>query len=221
MAHRKKSGFFSRIIAKIRREKKQEKRGKKPKKGAPFHGYLKIKKKGGIDEKKLKRLEKKIGEVAKKHNVAQKEIEEHVKKIETRKVISKAHELPKLEEIEKKVLKAAEPPAEEAKPEAKKEEVKAIALEIKKHRIVTDFDKILSTVQQKGKITMNELNKSLGIEKKRLEECCGILEESGLIELDYPALGSPKIESRDFGEKLAEEKKRRKEEKKKTKPAKK
>ncbi|MFH1255854.1 MAG: hypothetical protein V1494_01045 [Candidatus Diapherotrites archaeon] len=219
----KRQGFFRRILAKIRREKKEEKKKAKPKAHAKAqHPLVKHGKKFKIDEKKLRHLEKKVSALAKKHNVPEKEIQEHVKKIEAKKVILKAHELPNLEELEKRVLLASGLPAEAPKglktigaPAASKaEEVKAIAVELKKHRIITDFDRVLSAVQGEGKTSVRVLNLELGIEKKTIDECCAILEESGLIEMRYPAIGSPMIEAAGFEAKRKEELSKKKEEKK-------
>jgi predicted transcriptional regulator len=78
----------------------------------------------------------------------------------------------------------------ELKPE-KKPEIKPLPQG--KHKIVTDFDSIESFVKSKTETTIVEISNELEIPKKRVLRVALVLEKAGLVKVNYPAVGSPKI----------------------------
>jgi len=94
----------------------------------------------------------------------------------------------------------------------KKDKIKAVEKIIKKKRIETDFDKITALVQEAGKINAPKVRKKLGMDKKRFRDCCDILEENHLIQIQYPAIGKPRLLSPDYIKKKNEKKKKKKKE---------
>ena len=75
----------------------------------------------------------------------------------------------------------------------KKEKLVATAKEIKKYRIVTDFDRLLALVQEKGRISAKEAEDNLKISKEYFEELAEILEKNGLVKIFYPPIGDMSI----------------------------
>ncbi len=75
---------------------------------------------------------------------------------------------------------------------------KSVAVEVKKHVIVTDFDRINSLVKEKQKISLNSVAKQLKLSPKRVAECANVLEKSGLIVIDYPTIGAPQLLVKNF-----------------------
>jgi len=59
--------------------------------------------------------------------------------------------------------------------------------------IETDIDKLINIVERKGPITILALAKELNVEPEQIEEWANILEERGLIEIEYHAIGPPKL----------------------------
>jgi CBS domain-containing protein len=57
--------------------------------------------------------------------------------------------------------------------------------------ISTTIDKMLEIVERKGAIDIKSLSKILEVSPEVIEEWAKILEENGLIKLEYPALGKP------------------------------
>lgn len=66
--------------------------------------------------------------------------------------------------------------------------------EIKKHRILTDFDRVYEMVLEQKKISSAEIAKKLGISKQRTEECAQILEEDKLVEIVFQTIGDEIIQ---------------------------
>ncbi|GEM_PF-2584683 len=156
--------------------------------------------------KKIKKLKEKVSSLAKKHNVSKEEIDEAHEKISTHDTIREKGSLPTLKEIEEKLqdTKTAESLG------GKKDEILGMIEEIKKHRIVTDFDRVYSTVQESQRIQVNRISAQLGIPKKRVEDCAQILESDRLIEMEYPAFGDPFLVLPGYKEKLQKEKEKKK-----------
>jgi len=59
--------------------------------------------------------------------------------------------------------------------------------------IETELDAIHRFVTRTGNVSMAELVSSLKIPEKRVEFWASILEKEGLIKLDYPAIGQPRL----------------------------
>lgn len=60
-------------------------------------------------------------------------------------------------------------------------------------KIRTDFDRLIEFVEEKGSVTKFQVSKSLEMSPKRVQECCDVLEQAGLVKINYPALGVPKV----------------------------
>ncbi len=68
--------------------------------------------------------------------------------------------------------------------------MKTISKEKIKENVSTKIDDLLRALEN-GPASFSELSKNLGISESLLEEWSKVLEEHGLIEVSYPALGSP------------------------------
>ncbi|MBN2127538.1 MAG: hypothetical protein JW703_04060 [Candidatus Diapherotrites archaeon] len=100
-------------------------------------------------------------------------------------------------------------------------ELKELAVKVKTHLIITDFDRINSLVKEKQKISLIAVAKQLNLTQKRIAECAHILEKTGLIEINYPAIGAPVLMIKNFNENQKELIKKKKEEKEEEKELKK
>ncbi len=102
----------------------------------------------------------------------------------------------------------------EKKPKEKPKKVKV--KEILEKKIVTDFDKVLQIVQEKGKVNERDAAKLLKIKPGRIKECYAVLEKNDLIKVDYPVFGGAKLISKDYvkPKKKKKEKKKKKDKKK-------
>ncbi len=74
-----------------------------------------------------------------------------------------------------------------------REKIKTIVKEISKYRIITDLDRVLQTIKEKGIMGIAQLNQETGIEKQRLQDLVEILEGHKLAKIDYSAFGEEKI----------------------------
>jgi len=165
---------------------------------------------GKSDEGKLVQVEMNVQKLMKRFNLSENEAQQEILKIDKAKLLENFDKLVDLIELEQKTqrlmqenlelekekkMRALEKPEfgtgfEAGLPEKKKEEVKAIVLEIQKQRIITDFDKLLEVVQRKGKVSASEALKELKISKDRLSDCLKVLEQNNLVRVDFPPIGS-------------------------------
>jgi len=60
--------------------------------------------------------------------------------------------------------------------------------------IETDVDKLVNLIAQKGKVSMKDASKRLGIKASQIEDWAKVLEEHGLVKIVYPFVGDPRIE---------------------------
>jgi len=154
---------------------------------------------GKIDPKKIDSIEEKVTKLLKKYNIPESEIEKDIAALDKNRILQDFDKLINLIELEhrakamvkKEGIPKIEPQFREI--HKKKEEIKAIAKEISKHKIVTDFDKVLSFIRKKGKTTPIDIGKKFGLKKKRLNEILEVLEENKLIVLSYPPIGSVRV----------------------------
>jgi hypothetical protein len=153
---------------------------------------------------RLSALNKKVDDLIKESIHSEQEIHENA--LNESKKFNELHKM-NLLETEKKLLMLS----------SNSKELKSVAVELKKHVIVTDFDRINSLVKEKQKISLNEVAKKLKLIPIRVAECANVLEKAGLIEIEYPALGAPKLIIKGFKEKEQELKKQLKENKNKKK----
>jgi len=183
-----------------KKDKKKEKKKTKKKAGLsktskkPVTEKKIVKTKSSInhDYSKLAELRKILSQIVHHKSVKTAEVEKHIKKVEPRNVINSTTKPKSLKHLEKKVysihkkLKTAKisklPPKEMKK-------IKHVAKELKKHEIITDFDMVMDYVKKYKKVRVKMTAKNLQIYQKRIEECAKILEENGLIEIDYPIIG--------------------------------
>jgi CBS domain-containing protein len=59
--------------------------------------------------------------------------------------------------------------------------------------IETNIDKMIEIVENRGSVTFIELSKELGITQAQVEEWATILEERGMVQIEYPPLGPPRV----------------------------
>ncbi|MFH0955052.1 MAG: hypothetical protein V1777_03025 [Candidatus Micrarchaeota archaeon] len=64
---------------------------------------------------------------------------------------------------------------------------------LEKKELITDFDKILEIVRQKGQVKLSELTVLLKMDKIAVKEACDILEENNLVRIDFPPIGEPRV----------------------------
>lgn len=168
---------------------------------------------GNSDEERLLGLEKNVEKLMQKFNLSEAEVERRMAGIDSSKTIESFDKLVGLIELEQKTQRLIQEQLElerekkarreekvdfgkdfgSGTPERRKEEVKAVVEEIAKHRIVTDFDKLLDLVQSKGKVKYAQAAKDLKISDSKMKECLSVLEENQLVHVEYPPIGSPVI----------------------------
>jgi len=172
---------------------------------------------GKVGETRLKKMEKKAEKLMSKYHIPEEEMEEAISKLGTKKLLADFDKLINLMELEHKtheLVEVVKPEKEKSyigvtRP-AVKEEVKGVIRDIKKYRIITAFDKILSLVNQKGIAREKELVRELGMKKERVMECCEILKENGLLKIEYPPIGDTKIISKNYVPKKEKKKEKKK-----------
>jgi len=81
-----------------------------------------------------------------------------------------------------------------------KEIIKEIISEPKKS-VKTPIDELFELVLKKGKIRISEAARIFGVHELQIEEWAKILEEHGLIEIHYPAVGKPELRKKNYSEK--------------------
>ncbi len=187
--------------------------------------FIRSKSEGKINEEKLLELEKRINDLMKKYDISEGEIEERLGNVSTSDLLESINKLISIIELERKTkLKESEEQQPKKIATAMRvtepvkikqqsiEEIKGIATEIKKHRLITDFDKVVNFIAEKGKAKISEISKETGINKKKVEECCKVLEKEKQIDLVYPAIGEPIARIKNYEAWLLNQKKRRNQE---------
>jgi predicted transcriptional regulator len=71
-----------------------------------------------------------------------------------------------------------------------------LKLKTKDQEIFTKVDEMLNLIEQREKITFEELAKELKMEESVIEEWARIFEDHGFIEIEYPLVGKPFIRKR-------------------------
>ncbi len=64
---------------------------------------------------------------------------------------------------------------------------------IPKKIYTTEFDRFYDYILQKKNVSISQLSKTFKIPKKQVEEWAEILEVRGLVRIDYPVIGEPKV----------------------------
>ncbi len=66
------------------------------------------------------------------------------------------------------------------------------------NHIETDIDKLLEIINKKKVVGIDYLSKTLKIDIERLEAWAKLLEDRGLIEIEYPIIGLPKLRKKEW-----------------------
>jgi len=157
----------------------------------------------GIEQmEKIKEIKSKAAEIAKKLNMPQSKIEEEISHKEILKDFDKLLNLIELEKKAKETIgsikKTEELPLVHVGLKEKKEEIKTILEEIKKHEIITKIDFLLSMVKHDGIVSGMKAAKEIGIPYKQVVQFAEMLEQEGLIKVKYPLIGSIKLIDPEF-----------------------
>ncbi|MCR4334942.1 MAG: hypothetical protein NUV57_00195 [archaeon] len=171
-----------------------------------INSFLEEKAKGKIDEQKLEELEGKVSSLMKQYHISEGEIEKKLGNTETGNLVASVNKLVSILELEKKTNQTLQPEKIETAmrfttPLKMKEEVKGIVTEIRKQRIVTDFDKVLNYIYKNEEAKMGKIAKELNIPRQRIEECCNLLEKEKQVLLFYSPIGDVVVMTPDYKEK--------------------
>ncbi|RLG57040.1 MAG: hypothetical protein DRN95_06025 [Candidatus Hydrothermarchaeota archaeon] len=60
----------------------------------------------------------------------------------------------------------------------------------------TDIDRLLSIIEERGSVNISDLSKELNVGVEKIEEWAKVLEERGLIEIEYPIIGLPRLKKK-------------------------
>lgn len=106
-----------------------------------------------------------------------------------------------IQKIKSKEIKAEEPiqkPIQRGlpKPSEKLTEQEAIS-KIPINHIETDIDRLMKIIDEKKIVGIDYLSKTLKISVDRLEAWAKLLEDRGLIEIEYPIIGLPKLRKKE------------------------
>lgn len=155
---------------------------------------------GKINQNKLKKLEDRMNSLISKHGLDKQEMEFNVRGLRSDRVLDNFETLISMLEAKKKIEKETQmikkAPVETVAPGEVLKGVKKfepVGEGVKCKKIVTDFDRIISKVEERNEISLSALGKELGLDKKRVESVIGVLEDKKLIKLHYPAIGEPII----------------------------
>ena len=168
-----------------------------------------------IEEKEEKKLDMpiQIGEeddyaVLEPFDISKQKINVPKETVEAKKETNEEKIKPKpSEEKPKLIIKRTEPKEVEPRPPAQnvppKPLIQPSKLEesiskIPINHIETDIDKLMKIIDEKKIIGLEELSKILKINPDRLEIWAKILEDRGLIEIEYPILGLPKLRKKEW-----------------------
>jgi hypothetical protein len=125
---------------------------------------------------------------------------EEEKKEEIKPETSKKIEKPKLEElkqvkpVEEKKIDEIEKSIETIKAEEARNKEKLIDM------VETDIDKLMRILDEKKVMNIGDLSKELKISLDRLESWAKTLEDHGLVEIEYPIIGLPRVRKKEWKE---------------------
>jgi hypothetical protein len=149
---------------------------------------------GRIAPEQLQELQQKIRELLEQKMVTRCQMEENIRNADSERLLEGFTKL--LSMIDIQGTRMEEPKTEMPStigPQQKPEKYAGTEKELEKKELVTDFDKILEIVRERGAVTLNELASELGMDKRLLKEAVDILEENNLIIQEFPAFGSARI----------------------------
>lgn len=69
------------------------------------------------------------------------------------------------------------------------------------NHIETDIDRLMKIIDEKKVVGIDEISKILKISPDRLENWAKLLEDRGLVEIEYPILGLPKLRKKEWKKK--------------------
>jgi hypothetical protein len=147
--------------------------------------------------RKAQEMEEKIYDLMKRRNIQESDIRKELEFISAQELMKKFD----------KILNAIEKKYSEREPERikdtvfeegtyitkEKKEIKGKIKEIREKKIVTDFDRLLQLVKEKGTVNEKEAAKKLNLTPERIKECYTILEKNDLVKLEFPVFGGVKI----------------------------
>jgi DNA-binding transcriptional ArsR family regulator len=101
---------------------------------------------------------------------------------------------PESKEVESKIPALQIPLKPSIQPIKPEESISKIPI----NHIETDIDRLMKIIDEKKIIGIEELSKTLKISPDRLEIWAKILEDAGLIEIEYPIIGLPKLRKKEW-----------------------
>ena len=171
-------------------------------------------------ETKIKQMEGKLVELMQKKNIGETEIRKEMEFVSEKELMKKFDLI--LSSIEQKYGKEMPLKIDEEKDSGLLKEEEYVTTEktmgrkegkmkdIEEKRIVTDFDRLLGLVKEKGKINEKTAVKLLNLSPDRVKECYTVLEKNDLIRLDFPVFGGAQIISKEYVEPKKEKKEKKK-----------
>lgn len=151
---------------------------------------------GQIDPEKIARLNDAIAELLESHKIEKEAIAKRIAEIDSNRILDGYMRLVDLlegQKVKTETIRVLPEEMKEFSMNKEKEELRGEQRDIEKKELITDYDKILEEVQKKGKISLLDLQKNLGVDKKTLKDVIVVLEKEDLIEVEYPPFGQARI----------------------------
>lgn len=121
---------------------------------------------------------------------------EEIKTEETPKTVEKpeSEKLKQVKPVEEKKTEEIEKSIETIKAEETKAKDKLLDM------VETDIDKLMRILDEKKVMNIGDLSKELKISLDRLESWAKTLEDHGLVEIEYPIIGLPRVRKKEWKE---------------------
>ncbi|PIN98551.1 MAG: hypothetical protein COT90_03715 [Candidatus Diapherotrites archaeon CG10_big_fil_rev_8_21_14_0_10_31_34] len=157
-----------------------------------------------VDPKKTTEMENKLADLMQRKNIGETQIRRELEFVSAKELINKFDKI--LSSIEQKYEpKESQKIAEDTgfnetsviiqkKTEKREGEIK----EIHAKKIVTDFDKLLKLIKEKGKVNEKDAARELGMSTERIKECYLVLEKNDLVKLNFPVFGGAQLISKEY-----------------------
>jgi DNA-binding Lrp family transcriptional regulator len=152
--------------------------------------------KGKVDEAQLKSLTENVQKMLESHKIQTNLIKDRLDKADQGQLLDSFMALVRMIEEQRPKTESIGVVAEEFRDfttNLKKEVPKAQSRELENKELITDYDKILDVVREKGKIPLDTLAKAVGMDKKSMRDILDVLEKEGLLDVQYPAFGQPVV----------------------------
>ena len=75
---------------------------------------------------------------------------------------------------------------------------KALPPKIEYVGIETTIDRLINILEKRGSVSTIDLSKELGVSIERIESWAKIFEDRGLIDIEYPLIGSSKLRKKEW-----------------------